>query len=77
MPRIETQIASILQDRNTDKPEKVARLRQLEADARARERGATEGLAPVRGNDGEDLKAIEQALLQLGEPALDPGAATL
>lgn len=77
MPQITSQIATILHDGQTDKHEKIKRLRQLELDARAKERGATEGFTPVDGDDGEDLKAIEHALMRLGEEAVDPGAATL
>lgn len=77
MPNIKRQIVTLLQDETLDKPSKIEKLRQLELDARAKERAATEGLTPVDGDDGEDLKTIEQALARLGETTLDPGAATL
>jgi predicted dinucleotide-binding enzyme len=50
---------------------------QLEADSLAKERSATEGMTPVDGDDGEDLKTIENALRRLGEEPVEAGAATL
>jgi hypothetical protein len=77
MPHIKRQIVNILNDQTLTKDKKVTSLHQLELDARAKERAATEGFTPVDGDDGEDLKAIEQALHKLGEPVAEPGAATL
>lgn len=77
MPHIKRQIVNILNDEDMSKDDKIRSLKQLEADARAKERAATEGLTPVDGDDGEDLKSIEQALHKLGEPVTETGAATL
>lgn len=77
MPHIKRQIVTILNDETLTRDKKVTSLRQLELDARAKERAATEGLTPVDGDDGEDLRAIEQALHKLGEPVAEAGAATL
>lgn len=77
MPHFKRQIVTILNDDALSKDGKITSLRQLESDARAKERAATEGFTPVDGDDGEDLKAIEQALHKLGEPVAEAGAATL
>lgn len=77
MPHIKRQIVSLLADDQLDDGEKIAALRQLEMDSLAKERSATEGFVPVDGDDGEDLKAIEQALRKLGAEPVTGGAASL
>ena len=57
--------------------EKIEVLRQLEADSLSKERSATEGMTPVDGDDGEDLKSIEQALRKLGAEPIEAGASSL
>lgn len=61
----------------SSKSEKIAALRQMEADARARQRATNENMPSLRPEDGEELKIIENALLSLGAESTDPGAATL
>lgn len=56
---------------------KVAKLRHCEADALARQRASSEGMAPAASHDGADLKAIEIALRSLGEDAVDQGPASI
>ncbi len=77
MTHIKRKIVSILNDEQTPDAEKIVILRQLEADSISKERSATEGMVPVDGDDGEDLKTIEMALRRLGEEPVDAGAATL
>jgi predicted dinucleotide-binding enzyme len=77
MPHIKRRIVSLLTDDQLDDSEKIAVLRQLEMDSLAKERSATEGLIPVDGDDGEDLKAIEQALRKLGAQPIEGGPASL
>ena len=55
----------------------VAKLRQWEGDALARQRASSEGMAPAAARDGVDLKAIEIALRSLGEDAVDQGPASI
>ena len=77
MPHIKRKIVTILTDDHLPEAEKVRILRQLEADTLSKERSATEGMTPVDGDDGEDLKTIENALRRLGQEPLEHGAATL
>lgn len=77
MSHIKRQIVTILKDEALEDNEKVEVLRQLEADTLSKERSATEGMTPVDGDDGEDLKAIEQALRKLGEQPVESGANSL
>lgn len=77
MTHIKRKIVSILNDEQTPDAEKIVILRQLEADSISKERSATEGMVPVDGDDGEDLKTIEMALRRLGEEPVDAGAASL
>ncbi len=77
MSHIKRRIVTILTDDSLAADDKVEILRQLEADSLSKERSATEGMTPVDGDDGEDLKAIEQALRKLGEQPVEAGAATL
>jgi hypothetical protein len=63
-------IVTLLKDEALNADEKIAALRRLEMDSLAKERSATEGMIPVDGDDGEDLKTIEQALRKLGAAPL-------
>jgi hypothetical protein len=77
MSHIKRRIVTILKDDSLDDNEKVEILRQLEADSLSKERSATEGMTPVDGDDGEDLKAVEQALRKMGQQPVEGGAASL
>ena len=77
MSHIKRRIVTILKDDQLDETEKVEILRQLEADSLSKERSATEGMTPVDGADGEDLKAVEQALRKLGQQPVEAGASSL
>jgi|GEM_PF-1953829 len=77
MSHIKRQIVTILSDQNLPDDEKLEVLRQLEADSLSKERSATEGMTAVDGDDGEDLKAIEQALRKLGSEPAPAGASSL
>lgn len=77
MSNIKRRIVTILKDEQLDETEKVEVLRQLEADSLSKERSATEGMTPVDGDDGEDLKAIEQALRKMGQQPVEAGASSL
>lgn len=77
MTHIKRKIVTLLTDDHISDSEKITILRQLEADSLSKERSATEGMTPVDGDDGEDLKTIENALRRLGERPIEAGAATL
>ena len=77
MSHIKRRIVTILKDNSLDDHEKVEILRQLEADSLSKERSATEGMTAVDGDDGEDLKAVEQALRKMGQQPVEGGAASL
>ena len=78
MPSDVTQrVEAILRDGSLGKAVKVAKLRQLEADALAKQRSSTEGMRPNRPDDGDELRIVERALISLGETAIDQGPATL
>jgi len=77
MTHIKRKIVTILRDDHLPDDEKVIILRQLEADSFSKERSATEGMTPVDGDDGEDLKTIENALRRLGQQPIEGGAASL
>lgn len=77
MSHIKRRIVSILNDEQLDETEKVEILRQLEADSLSKERSATEGMTAVDGDDGEDLKSIEQALRKMGQEPVEAGASSL
>lgn len=77
MPHIKRKIVTILTDDQMTDGEKIEVLRQLEADSLSKERSATEGMTPVDGDDGEDLKSIEMALRKLGAQPIEAGAASL
>ena len=72
-----TKIVTILTDDHIEDAEKIIILRQLEADSLSKERSATEGMTPVDGDDGEDLKTIENALRKLGQQPVEAGASSL
>jgi hypothetical protein len=77
MTHIKRKIVTILKDEHIPEDEKVTILRQLEADSLSKERSATEGMTPVDGDDGEDLKTIEIALRRLGQQPVEGGAASM
>ena len=77
MSHIKRQIVTILKDQALEDSEKIEVLRQLEADSLSKERSATEGMTPIDGDDGEYLKAIEQALRKLGQEPVEAGANSL
>jgi hypothetical protein len=77
MSFMKRRIVTILKDDHLPEGEKIHVLRQLEADSLSKERSATEGMTPVDGDDGEDLKAIEMALRKLGQEPVEAGAASL
>jgi len=74
-------IGKLLGDPALDRAAKIAKLRQWEADALARQRAGTEGMTPASprasAQEGDDLKQIETALRSLGEDAIDQGPASL
>jgi hypothetical protein len=77
MSSIKRRIVGVLNDDGLNEEEKVQILRQLEADSLSKERSATEGMTPVDGDDGEDLKFIEHALRKLGQQPVEAGASSL
>ena len=77
MSFMKRRIVTILKDYHLREDEKIHVLRQFEADALSKERSATEGMTPIDGDDGEDLKAIEMALRKLGQQPVEAGAASL
>ena len=77
MSHIKRQIVTVLKDGELADSQKIEILRQLEADSLSKERSATEGMTPVDGDDGEDLKSIEQALRKLGQEPVEAGANSL
>jgi predicted dinucleotide-binding enzyme len=77
MTHIKRKIVTILTDDHIPDAEKITILRQLEADSLSKERSATEGMTAVDGDDGEDLKTIENALRKLGQQPVEAGAASL
>jgi hypothetical protein len=77
MTHIKRKIVTILTDDHIPEDEKVIILRQLEADTLSKERSATEGMTATDGDDGEDLKTIENALRRLGQQPVEGGAASL
>jgi hypothetical protein len=77
MAHMKRRIVNMLKDESLPDEEKIVILRQWEADSLSKERSATEGMAPVDGDDGEDLHAIEIALRKLGAQPVTGGAASL
>lgn len=74
---MKARIENLPADSTLDNAVKIAKLRQWEADAMARERASSEGMTPPGGHEGVELKAIEVALSALGEDAIDTGAASI
>ena len=77
MTHIKRKIVTILTDDQMPDGEKITLLRELEADSLSKERSATEGMTAVDGDDGEDLKTIENALRRLGQEPVEAGASSL
>lgn len=77
MSLMKRRIVTILKDDHLPAEVKIDVLRQLEADSLSKERSATEGMTPLDGDDGEDLKVIEMALRKLGQQPVVGGAASL
>lgn len=77
MTHIKRKIVTLLTDELIPQDEKVIILRQLEADTLSKERSSSEGMTAVDGDDGEDLKTIENALRRLGEQPVEGGAASI
>lgn len=77
MSLMKRRIVTILKDDHLPEEVKIDVLRQLEADSLSKERSATEGMTPLDGDDGEDLKVIEMALRKLGQQPVVGGAASL
>jgi hypothetical protein len=77
MSLMKRRIVTILKDDHLPEEVKIDVLRQLEADSLSKERSATEGMTPLDGDDGEDLKVIEMALRKLGQQPVIGGAASL
>lgn len=73
---MQRRVDKIVNDAALDRAAKIAKLRQLEADALARQRTSTEGMEPHHPRDGDDLKSIETGLRALGEDAVDQGPAS-
>ena len=74
---LKSRIEKLLADSTLDKAAKIAKLRQWEADALARQRAGSEGMNAPASRDGVDLKMIETALRTLGEDAVDQGPASI
>lgn len=72
-----SRIETLLADTALSRADRIAKLRQWEADALARQRAGTEGMASSPSRDGDDLKLIENALRSLGEDAIDQGPASI
>lgn len=74
---VKGRVDTILHDTTIDDAAKIKKLRQMEADAMARQRATSEGMTAPVSRDGDELKSIEQALTALGEAAADTGPASL
>lgn len=74
---VQQRVESLLHDDALDRDAKIKKLRQMEADAKARQRATTEGMTSPTSRDAEDLKIVEKALIALGEAAADTGPASL
>jgi hypothetical protein len=77
MSHLKRQLVTILTDHALNDIQKIAVLRQLEADSLSKERSTNEGMPAINSDDGEDLKAIEQALRKLGEKPVETGVSSL
>lgn len=76
-PDLKQRLDAICDDPALRDSDKIALLQQMAADALAKQRATNENMPSPRGEDGEELKVIENALLRMGVESLDPGAATL
>jgi hypothetical protein len=75
-PDFKQRLNELCSDPALSDADKIATLRQMAADALAKQRATNENMPSPRGEDGEELKIIENALLGFGIE-IDPGAATL
>ncbi len=73
----EMKVQEIMQDGSLGRKDKIARLREIEIEARALQRSASEG--PMNAEDGwdADLREVRLALEKLGADDQRKGAATL
>jgi len=76
-PDLKQRLDAVCDDPALSDSEKISALQQMAADALAKQRATNENMPSPRGEDGEELKIIENALLRMGVESLDPGAATL
>lgn len=73
----DTGVRSILKDNALSKSQKIDRLLELEAEARAVQRAASESGMAADDGLNRHLREVELALEQLGANSPDTGAATL
>ena len=73
----EMRIQQIVEDASLDTNSKIEQLREIEDDARALQRAASE--SPMNSSDGwdSDLREVRKALDRLGAKELRKGAASL
>jgi hypothetical protein len=73
----EMKVQEIMQDESLSRDEKIARLQEIEDEARALQRTASE--SPMNADDGweGDLRAVRLALAKLGADERRKGAASL
>jgi len=73
----EMKVQEIMQDKSLGRDEKIARLEEIEDEARALQRTASE--SPMNADDGwdADLRAVRLALAELGADERRKGAASL
>jgi hypothetical protein len=73
----EMKVQEIMQDKSLGREEKIARLEEIEDEARALQRTASE--SPMNADDGwdADLRAVRLALAELGADERRKGAASL
>ena len=77
MTATETKVQEIMRDRSLGRDEKIARLRDLETEARALERAASESSMNAEDGWDADLRIVRLALEKLGAGDRSEGAATL
>jgi hypothetical protein len=73
----EMKVQEIMQDESLSRDEKIARLQEIEDEARSLQRTASE--SPMNAEDGweADLRAVRLALAELGADERRKGAASL
>lgn len=73
----EMKVQEIVHDNSLSRKDKIARLREIETEARALQRSASE--SPMNADDGwdADLREVRLALEKLGADDQRKGAATL